>query len=187
MYALRILECAVWNFCRGGQHFGVAVGRRTGPIGLCIYALSFSGFDPCTDVADLLVVIGWGQVVLAIVVQEVQDDSLGHRHSLLIIEMNFLTPDVLPPIRVPVVGGPTYLPLPHCGAEDPLSARGPGVLTVVHVHAKPVKLWRVLGLLVLLLALDVEDHDLVGQGAELIREVPLWGVIIPTVVRVGGL
>ena len=123
--------------------------------GLCFYALLFSGLDPCAYVTDLLVVIGWGQVVLAIMVQlpEVRDDSRGHRHSFLIIEMDFLTPDVLPPVSVSVVGWPTYLPLPHCGAEDPLSACIPVLSAIVHMYAEPVELWRVLGLLVLLLAL----------------------------------
>ena len=155
MYALRNLDYAVCNIRRRGQHFGTAVGRRTDSIGLCIYAPLFSGLDPCTDVADLLVVVGWGQVVIAIMVQvpEVRDDSLGHRHSLLIIQMNFLTPDVLPPVSVPVVGGPTYLPLPHCGAEDPLFACIPVISAIVHMYAEPVELWWVLGLLVLLLAL----------------------------------
>ena len=84
---------------------GIAVGRSAGSIwsGLCFHALLFSGLDPCTYVADLLVVVGWGQVVLAIMVQvsEVRDHSFGHRYSLLIIEMNLLTQDVLPPVFVP--------------------------------------------------------------------------------------
>ena len=122
---------------------------------LCLYAFLFSGLDPCTHVADLLVVVGWGQVVHAIMVQvpEVRDHSLGHRYSLVIIEMNLLTQDELPPVFVSVVGGPANLPLPHGGAEDPLSAGSPVILAVVHVPAKPVELWRVLCLLVLLLTL----------------------------------
>ena len=148
MYALR-------NFVEEDSFLSLQWEGGLARPGLCLYALLFSGFDPCADIADLLVVIGWGQVVLAIMVQvsEVRDHSLGHRHSLLIIEMNLFTHDVLPPVLVPVVGRPSYLPLPHCGAEDPLSSRGPVVLTVVHVHAEPVELWRVLCLLVLLFTL----------------------------------
>ena len=99
--------------------------------------------------------VGWGQVVDAIVVQvsEVRDHRLGHRYSLVVVEMYFLIQDELPPVSVPVVGRPTYLPLPHGGAEDPLSAGGLVLLAVVHVHAEPVELWRVLCLLILLLTL----------------------------------
>ena len=49
-----------------------------------------------------------------------------------------------------------------------------------------MELWWVLGLLVLLLALEIEVHDLVGQRAELIREVPLRSVFVPSVACVGG-
>ena len=55
----------------------------------------------------------------------------------------------------------------------------------MHVHAKTVELWWMLSHLVALLTLEVEDYYLVGQGAELIREVLLRGVVIPAVVRVG--
>ena len=80
--------------------------------------------------------VGWGQVVDAIVVQvsEVRDHRLGHRYSLVVVEMHFLIQDELPPVPVPVVGRPTYLPLPHGGAVDPLSAGGLILLAVVHVH-----------------------------------------------------
>jgi len=111
--------------------------------------------DSYAHAADFLVVVGWGQVVDAIVVQvsEVRDHRRSHRYSLVVVEVHFLIQDVLPPVSVSVVGRPAYLPLPHGGAEDPLPAGGLILLAVVHVHAKPVELWWVLRLLILLITL----------------------------------
>ena len=99
--------------------------------------------------------------------------------------MDLLTSDVLPPVQISVVGRSTDLTLAHGVPEHPVLARDSGVLVVMHVHAKPVELWWMLSHLVLLLALEVEDHCLIRQRAELVREVLLRGVVVPAVARVG--
>jgi len=62
--------------------------------------------DSHAHAADFLVVVGWGQVVDAIVVQvsEVRDHHRSHRYSLVVVEMHFLIQDELPPVSVSVVG-----------------------------------------------------------------------------------
>ena len=85
--------------------------------------------------------VGWGQVVDAIMVQvsEVRDHRRGHRYSLVVVEMHFLIQDVLPPVSVSVVGRPAYLPLRHGGAGDPRPGGGLVLIVVVHVYAYPVE------------------------------------------------